>query len=388
MHVLFLTPRAADDPRSGGTIKSAALLAHLERRHDVDVACFVKPGQRWTRSVGPTLTVELDRPRSVGRLLASYAHRIPLSIERNRSHAMRRAVDERMKDAGYQAVVVDGWLMAQYLPRWFRGRTLLHQHNAEHVMWRRQATLERSVLRRPVVQLEAARVRRYETRILPRFDVVFAVSQPDRAALLALGAPPPVLLLPNVPEPSLLGLPALDPAPEPVLLFLGTLSWQPNVEGLVRFLREGFPALRRDIPGARLLVAGSGAPPTLVGLASRSPGVALLGEVQDIEALYRRARCFIDLGIGGAGTRVKLLNTFARGLPAVATRDAAEGLDALPGKDLLVADTPRDAVRSIARILTDDETWRSLSVRGRDLIRSRYVPEIAFRSLDGALGDG
>lgn len=389
MRVLFATPRALGDPRSGGTIKSAALLTHMERRHEVDVACFVPPNAgadaRWERAAGRTVAVPLDRPRSIGRLLASYARRHPLSIERNRSVVMSRAVDELVASRRPDVVFVDGWLMAQYLPTRFDGLALLHEHNAEHVMWRRQADLERSAMRTAVVRAEASRVRRYEAGILRRFDVVYAVSEPDRAALLALGAPPPVPILANVPDQSLLGRPPLKPVPEPVLLFLGTLSWQPNVEGLTRFLRGGFPALRREVEGARLIVAGSGATRSLTSLAARMPGIELVGDVRDAEPLYRMARGFVDLGLGGAGTRVKVLNALARGLPVVASRDAAEGLEVVAGEHLLVADTPTEAVAALVRVLTDDDVWRNLSRRGRELIRTRYVPEVAFGSLDEAL---
>jgi len=392
MRVLFLTPRPLGDPRSGGTIKSAALLAHLERRHEVDVACLLHPGERWEREAGVCVGVPLDRTRSLGRLLASYARRVPISIERNRSPALAQAVDRLVTGRVPDAVFVDGWLMAQYLPKSFdgperTGRTLLHQHNAEHVMWLRQAELERSALRRALVRREASRVRTYEARILPRFDAVFAVSEPDRAAMLELGvAAGRVRLLPNVPAPSLLDRPPLDPIPEPNLLFLGTLSWPPNVAGLTRFLEVTFPALRGEVPEARFLLAGSGAPPSLVALASGTPGVEFLGEVIDDEPLYRRARATVDLGIGGAGTRVKLLNALARGIPAVATPDATDGLDVSNEEHLLVAEGPSEVVRALVRLFTEDDTWRRLSEAGRELVRTRYLPEIAFAALDDVLG--
>lgn len=391
MRVLFVTPRALAQPRSGGTIKSAALLAYLERRHEVDVACFVpsgeraEPGANWRRT--GTIAIPLRRPRSVGRLVASYGRRVPLSIERNRSRAMADAVRELVATRGHDAVFVDGWLMAQYLPPGYGGRTLLHQHNAEHVMWHRQAELERAPHRRAVLRLEASRVRRYEAAMLSRFDVVFAVSEPDRAALLTLDGGHDVRILPNVPDPSLLGRPALEPPGDPVLLFFGTLSWQPNIEGVERFLRGALPALRREIADARLLLAGAGASGSLVALARRTPGVEFLGEVPDDEPLYRRARAFVDLGMGGAGTRVKLLNALARGLPAVATRDAASGLDVAPGEHLLIAEEPTAAVPQLVRLLTDDELWKHLSRNGRELIRARFRPEVAFAELDHALGD-
>jgi glycosyltransferase involved in cell wall biosynthesis len=393
MRVLFVTPLALGDPRSGGTIKSAALLAYLERRHEVDVACFVPPREgaepdaKWRRS-GQTIAIPLRRPRSAGRLLASYGRRIPLSIERNRSRAMADAVRGLVATRGHDAVFIDGWLMAQYLPAGYGGRTLLHQHNAEHVMWRRQAALERTPHRRAALRLEASRVRRYEAAMLSRFDVVFAVSEPDRSALLLLDPGLDVRILPNVPDQSLLGRPPLEPPTDPVLLFFGTLSWQPNVEGIERFLRGAFLALRGQIADVRMILAGSGASEALASLAARTPGVEFLGAVPDDEPLYRKARAFVDLGMGGSGTRVKLLNALARGLPAVATTDAARGLDIVPGEHLLMTDEPSGAVAPLVRVLTDDDLWRHLSRRGRELVRVRYLPEVAFADLDDALGDG
>jgi glycosyltransferase involved in cell wall biosynthesis len=387
MRVLFATPRPLGNPRSGGTIKSAALLAHLDRRHEVDVACFVAgdgSDDGWERP-GRIVKVPLHHPRSVARLLASYGHRVPLSVERNRSPSMATSIEELVAERKHDVVFIDSWLMAQYLPIRFDGLALLHQHNAEHLMWGRHEALEREPLRRAALRLEASRVRRYEAAMLGRFDVVFAVSEPDRAALSGLAEGREIHLLPNVPDPSLLERPALEPPTEPVVLFFGTLSWQPNVEGLTRFIRA-FPALRRVSGDARLVVAGSGASRSLATLAARTPGVELLGEVSDDEPLYRMARAFVDPGLGGAGTRVKLLNALARGLPAVATNDAAEGLGLVSGEHALLADDPAAAIAPLVRVATDDALWQSLSRSGRALIRARFVPEIAFASLDEALG--
>jgi polysaccharide biosynthesis protein PslH len=385
MRVLYLTPRALVEARSGGTIKSAALLEHLERLHDVDVASFVRPGQGWRRDAGRTVTVPLHRPRSVGRLVASYARRRPLSVERNHSDEMSMTVRSLVDTNGYDVVFVDGWLMAQYLPRGYEGSKLLHQHNAEHLMWERHAELETSPIRRFLVRSEATRVRRYETSIVPRFDVVFAVSEDDRAALLSIANGGDVRILPNVADPGLLERPPLEPPREPVVLFFGTLSWAPNLEGMKRFLHDGLPSLQREVPGLRLVVAGSGAPRALSALVARMPGVELVRDTPDDESLYRSARAFVDVGLGGSGTRVKILNALARGVPVVATADAARGLDVTAGGDLLVATDSNDVVHALTRVLTDDASWRALSEHGRDLVRRRYVPDVAFRSLDDAL---
>lgn len=384
--VLFLTPLPLDRPRSGGTIKSAALLAHLERAHDVDVACLSPSASTWTREGGEVLSVPLAKPRSAGRLLASYLARVPLSVERKRAPALAAAVRSALDRRGHDVAFVDGWLMAQYLPPSFGGLRLLHEHNVEHEMWSRHASIERNALRRALVRAEAARVRAYERGLLARFDTVFAVSQADRRSFVALGADETrVRVLPNVADPRLLERPTLEPTREPVVLFFGTLSWPPNAEGVERFLRYGSPRLATREPAVRVIVAGRGASERLRTLVRETPGAELIDEVDDDESLYRRARCFVDASVGGAGTRVKILNAMGRGLPVVATADAASGLDVHDGVHLLEAGDPASLAGPVARVLGDDELWRRLSAEGRRLVRERYAPPTAFAALDEVL---
>jgi polysaccharide biosynthesis protein PslH len=386
VRVLFLTPRQLGEPRGGGTIKSAAVLSYLDARHEVEVVCFRgHDEQPWVRE-GDVVSIPLERNRSVRHLLSSYAAGVPLSIERNRSSTMAERVAGLLEPGDHGAVFVDGWLMAQYVPEGFAGIRLLHEHNAEHVMWRRHAELETNPIRRPLVRLEARRVRRYEAGLLARFDVVFAVSERDRSALAALVPPgPEIALLPNVADPALLDRPELTPPPEPVLLFLATLSWPPNAEGLSRFLGDDFPALLERVPDGRLVVAGSGAPERLVRQVHESRGAEFAGPVDDDEALYARARCFVDVGVGGSGTKVKVLNALARGLPVVTRPDGAAGLEVSPGEHLLVGQDREGMIASLEFVIQEDAAWSNLSRNGRDLVRSRYVPEVAFGALDDAL---
>ncbi|HEY3263902.1 MAG TPA: glycosyltransferase family 4 protein [Actinomycetota bacterium] len=382
--ILFLTPAPLDRPRSGGTIKSAALLAHLERDHDVDVACL--SGETWARERGEVVSVPIAKPRSATRLLASYLARVPLSVERNRTPALAAAVANLLVRGRHDVAFVDGWLMAQYVPASFAGLRLLHQHNVEHEMWERHAPLERDAVRRAFVRLEASRVRAYEGALLPAFDVVFAVSDADRRAFVDLGGGPErVRVLPNVADPVLLERPALEPPHDAVVLFLGTLSWPPNVAGLERFLRRGFRSLPDRVPGVRLIVAGHGATGRLRALVRSTSDAELLEGVDDDEALYRRARCFVDASVGGAGTRVKILNALARGVPVVATADAASGLQTHTGVHLLEAGDPESMAEPIARVLEDDALWSRLSAEGRRLVRERYSPPGAFGALDEVL---
>jgi polysaccharide biosynthesis protein PslH len=369
LRILFLTPEVPHPARGGGTIKSSTVLEYLQARHDVELMCL--------RDSDP-----LVRGRTPGNILRSYAAGVPLSVLRNRSQQFGDLVRNRVVDGRFDALFCDGWLMAQYLPPGFAGLRVLHQHNAEFVMWKREAGLEENPLRRAIVRWEAARVRRYEASILQPFDVTLAVSEPDRQALRELAGSKRIELLPNVAEPGLLERTPLQASgTDPVILFLGTLSWPPNARGLQDFLRRAFPLLRARRPDVRLVVAGRGAPPDL-GELVRGPGVEMAGAVDDPEPLYRRARVFVEVAAGGSGTRVKVLNALARGLPVVTTSDGAEGLDVRPGEHVLIGSGPQELVDALVRVMGDDGVWSTLSENGRRLVRDRYTPETAYRVLD------
>jgi glycosyltransferase involved in cell wall biosynthesis len=389
LRIHFLTPELPHPARGGGTTKSATLLDYLKNRHDVDLLCLRRSAltheqASWASDFGTVVTIPVQGERSPANLLRSYIAGVPLSILRNRSARFAALVRDQLDGRPYDAVFADSWLMAQYVPPGFKGLRTLHQHNAEFVMWQREASLEPDPFRRMLVRREGARVRRYETSILHRFDVVFAVSEPDRRALQGLGTGAKrIELLPNVAEPGLLERPALarDIA-EPVILYLGTLSWQPNARGLRHFLRHSFPRVRDALPHASLIVAGKGAPPDLVRLARRAPGVELVGAFDDPESLYRRARAFVEVARGGSGTRVKVLNALARGLPVVTTSDGAEGIGVRPGEHALVGSSSEELSDALVRVLTDDALWTALAENGRRLVRQLYVPQKAYRALD------
>ena len=389
MRILFLTPQFPYPPASGGLIKTWTLLQFLAQQHRIDVLCFRKKRLSAEQAAfaaefpGRIDALPLERGRDVGNLLRSYAAGLPLSVYRNHSREMAALVSARLAREEYDAIFVDHWLMAHYLPSDFPGLGLLHQHNAEHLVWQRQAAWEGNPLLRLILSLEYRRLRRHEAALLPRFRWLLAVSEPDRQALIDLGAPPErVLLLPNVADPSLLALPPLSFGQLPAnVLYLGTLSWHPNRQGLKAFLDGVFPLLQHRWPQARFIVAGSDPPPWLRRFARRHPKLELVTPVDDAEPLYRQARAFLEPVRGGGGTKVKVLNALARGLPVVTTPDGASGLEAVDGEHLLVASDAAATVEAIARLLQDETLWQRLRDNGRTLIQERYRPEVAYRPL-------
>jgi glycosyltransferase involved in cell wall biosynthesis len=391
MRILFLTFQFPYPPFTGASIKTLSILDYLRRDHDVHLISLWRgplssAQKEWASSLAGLHTVELDKPRNAWTLLSSYAARVPLRIERNRSSRMASLVKDQISAFQPEVLFADGLSVAQYVPQGFQGLKILHEHNAEYVIWQRQSEIETG-LRRWVASREATRLRRYEASMVRQFDMVFAVSDDDRRTLLDLGAEDSRMdILPNIPDRALLDRPAPAFADsEPVILYFGTLSWQPNIEGLERLLTSVFPEVRRRVPEVRLVVAGLGASQALAERVSSTEGAAFRGRVEDPEPLYCTARILVDATRSGGGTRLKVLNSLARGIPVVASTVAAQGLDVIPGEHLLVANGNDQMIDAVVLLLRDNSRWQTLSQNGRALVRSRYVAEIAYRPLDRAL---
>jgi glycosyltransferase involved in cell wall biosynthesis len=392
VRILFITANFPYPPDSGAALKTLTVFEYLRRRHELTAVSIIRAPLTRAQSAWAeehaVQTALVERGRSARNLLRSYLRRLPLSIERNRSDEMRALVQAQLTGKLPDAVFADGWLVAQYLPEWYPGLQLLHEHNAEYRLWERESAKRGGGPVRWLLNREAARVRRYEARIIRRFDAIFAVSPEDRRALLSLGADGNrVHVMPNIPDPALLALPALSFAQtEPLIMYFGTLSWQPNIDGLERLINRILPLVTRRLPEAKLVIAGRDAPRSLVELAQRTPGVQFAGPLDDAEPLYRRARVFVETTQTGGGTRLKVLNALARGLPTVASVQAAQGLDIVPGDHLLVARDDAALAEAIVLLLTDAARWRVISENGRALVRGKYVAEVAFRALDQVLG--
>jgi glycosyltransferase involved in cell wall biosynthesis len=160
----------------------------------------------------------------------------------------------------------------------------------------------------------------------------------------------------------------------PTVLFQGTLRYPPNADAARFLVREVGPLLRGLVPGVRIRLVGTTAP----GLESLAdpPAVTLVGRVPDIAAELALADLVVVPVRFGSGTRLKILEAFAHRLPVVSTTLGAEGLGAVDGEHLLVADGPGDIAAACARLLGDVGLRRSLTTAAEELFRAHFAEDL------------
>jgi len=411
MKLLLLTPQLPWPPRQGTTIRNFNLIAHLARRHTVDLLTFLAPGEALDatnplRTLCRRIKTVAQPVRSTRRRAAdTLTTRLPDMGLRLESAAMHELV-RRWTGSGatpapggpvedfpeqYDIVQVEGIELIQY-GRAVAGRQaaggngarpalVFDNHNCEYLLQQRNAFTD---LRQPRRWLGAAyslvqwqKLRRYEAAALRAGDATVAVSEADKAALEALGAGRPITVVSNgidlaeyQPDPQA----ALSTAPA-CLVFTGKMDYRPNVDAVLWFADEVLPLIREAAPAVRLQIVGLNPHPRLERLRALA-AVEITGGVPDTRPYIQHAAVYIiPMRIGG-GTRFKALEAMACGQAIVSTRLGIEGIPVTDGQELLLADAPVDFAAAVLRLIGDLQGDRGLRRRlgaaARSFVTAHY----------------
>jgi glycosyltransferase involved in cell wall biosynthesis len=206
-----------------------------------------------------------------------------------------------------------------------------------------------------------------EYRAIRLASLTFVCSDLDRDYLRTWWRRPGVVTVPNA-------VPAVElqkVAAEPTVLFLGAFNYKPNAEAARFLLKEIWPRIHREMPGARLIIAGK-YPENIQGPHERIPGVEFTGFVTDLRGLYARSRVVCAPILSGAGTRIKIIEAAMYGKPTVATRIGAEGLEFRNGHELLLRDDARSFANACVELLANDSLCERLSLAAHEAAVRHY----------------
>ena len=163
---------------------------------------------------------------------------------------------------------------------------------------------------------------------------------------------------------------SIDRIPEKnEILFVGGMHWPPNADGVRWFAKEVLPLITKESPNARFVALGKQPPEDIKAIGQQ---VIAPGYVENTDSYWATARVFVVPLRAGGGMRVKILDSWARGVPIVSTTIGAEGISYQSGKDLLIADTAEDFAIAVQKILTDDNLTQKLSYNGRRTLEDCY----------------
>ena len=391
MKVLAITHRTPYPPDKGDKIRTHHLLTRLARHAEVHLVAFAEPpadgahASLLRRSFASVELVPLRMRFQQVRALPSLATLKPLTVPVFHRRALDRAVERVVREARPDVIFAESTSMAPYALRRPSLPLVMDYVDVDSAKWRAYA--ERAPLPMKLVYLrEAYTLERFEREVCRRAAISAVTAEREKTLLDAIAPGRDVRVLPNGVDTDAFA--PRESTPEaPSVVFFGAMDYYANVDAAVFLVREVLPRLRARHPDFKVVIAGSRPTPEVQSLAIER-GVTVTGYVQDIQAWVKGAAvCVIPLRVA-RGVQNKVLEAMAMGVPVIATPAAAEGIDATPGRDLLVEDD-RDGggafARAILGLMDDRAKMASLAASARNLVVERYSWEPRARQLLGML---
>jgi glycosyltransferase involved in cell wall biosynthesis len=365
------------------------LVQYLAGRYRLDLIVFREPGSPDPAGLVPQGLFEdvlvLDLARHSRTRLARLARNLdrvrrgapPLA---DRFSGFGTSIAAFVRDKHYQLAVIEHLWCAPYWEQIApRSETVaLDAHNVESALMERCAAVESWPMAFLLRRFQQAWLT-LERRWLPRFGLVLAASGPDAAALAELAPSTRICVYPN----SLPLAPQPEVDEEQAIVFTGNFDYPPNRDAVHYFHDRIWPLVRESYPDLKWRLAGKN-PEAVARFLRRDPRIEILGPVADAVVELARARVVIVPLRAGSGTRFKILEAWAAGRAVVSTMIGAEGLGAVDGEQLLLADTPERFAEAVSALLDSAELRRRLGRAGRRLYEERFTWQSAWASLTEA----
>lgn len=350
---------------TGGKIRSFNLLKHIAARNEFTLLSYYdgpkdKKYEEEIRKIVPTVSVNTGTPESSAGQIINYFKRLPnaapYAVTKFTSAKVKSLISEWDRQQRFDVLVCDFLSASLNFEKSLRTPVVLFQHNVESALWQRQAKHEANLLKRLAFKIESAKMSAYERAAVQRFRHVIAVSDHDRELMSAMTDESRISVVPTGVDLAAYG--ALTKKPrsqndEPNVLFLGSMDWEANIDGVDFFCRDVWPAVKAAVPEAKFWVVGRNPPPRIATRASDS--IIVTGRVDSVLPYLHEAALFVvPLRIGG-GTRLKIYEAMAAGKASVSTTIGAEGLDVHHAEDILLADDAESFAASVIELLRNDE---------------------------------
>ena len=392
MKILWICPFFLHPTDRGAQIRTLGTLKELHKRHEIHFAALNDPRnlegpQRSSEYSTRHFSVEHAAPqrKSLGivpQLAASIVNSMPMAVSRYSSRRLRRGVDALIAAEHYDSIVCDFLAAAPNLSN--LGQCVLFQHNVETMIWQRHVEQARSLFKRLFFQMQASKMEAYERKICRTAKHVIAVSDIDASRMKHMFGIHTVTSVPTGVDLEYFAPRSAAPATADIV-FCGSMDWLPNVDAVVYFLAEVLPLIRSKLPGATFTIAGRSPDHSVLKAVEGLTGVCVTGKVEDMRPyLWGSKISIVPIRIGG-GTRLKIYECMAAGVPVVSTTVGAEGLRYRDGEDIVLADDPGGFAAACIRLLSDDKARRMIAHNALKRAQGEFSWEAVSREFEAIL---
>jgi glycosyltransferase involved in cell wall biosynthesis len=343
VRVLFLSPRQAWPAISGARLRDLHFARALSERSeltyifysdhetDTELASQLPQAKR-------IMAVPSPKKYTPSKILKGMLSNRPLPVQNYTSSEMSSAIESALQNESFDVVHLDSIHLAGYLDliceRAPQARIVLDWHNIESELMQRYAATSSSLPRRAYARMTTQSLRQLESSMLDQCYGHVVCSEREHKELIRRQPKARIAVIENGVDTN-----RFHSSPNTTLhnelVFVGQMSYYSNIEGILWFADQIWPAIRERHPQLTLSIVGSDPTPEVMSLAS-NPGIRITGTVPDVLPYYQNALASIVPLRTGGGTRLKILEAMAAGSPVLSTALGAEGLNVSDGSNILL----------------------------------------------------
>lgn len=386
MRVLHFAPRVCWPLDTGAKLRNYHLARVLSEKAAVTLLAFTDAEQSLVKLENfyeQVIAVPRDRGYTLSKTIRGALGPTPLPVLNYTTGSMKRTLEHLLSEQKFDIVQVESIHLMTYLPiiRAAKHRPLVicDWHNIESELMSRYSEREPNILKRAYAGKTARLMSEFERRALREFDAHIAVSQRDAEQLHNLNSAARVFVIENGVDTayyaddrnSAVSSAGRDAPKSQRIVFVGSMDYHANVDGAVNFAREVWPGVQARHSELIFTIVGRDPAPEVRALAT-NPGVEVTGTIDDVRPFYREAlAAVVPLKVGG-GSRLKILEAMAAGVPVISTTLGAEGLNVHDDANILIADANEQLAEGIVVLIESKELRQRLSAAGRALVFEHY----------------
>lgn len=395
MNILLTLRQPLVPADTGGKVRSLNILSRLAKRASIHAISFADPineagaiaeMKHLFDSYTPVSWREAKKysPRFYAGIAATQLGPWPYFLSKCNRPEFVAAVQALENRRRFDLVFCDFLHTAAPLMNLHSRPKAVFQHNVEYLLRKRKWEVETNLFRKWVLKNEWTKTRAIEAEVCRNCDSVLAVSPDDKNTMKQEFGISHVSVLPTGVDTDYFQPSASGSLPGR-LVFVGSMDWDPNEDGIAWFLRNAYQRIRSAAPSASLTVVGRNPSSSLRSIASNYPNVELTGRVSDVRPYVSEAEVVIvPLRVGG-GTRIKIPEAMAMGKAVVSTTIGAEGLPFRAGRQLCIADQPEDFAEAIITLFHDRPLRDSFATAARKVVVEKHSWNSVVDSLEETL---
>lgn len=382
----MLTPYLPYPLISGGQIRSFNLLKNLAKKHQITLVALIKneSEKQYIKNIEPfchkvIVAKRPEKPWTISNILKTGFGSYPFLVVRNFSQEATEAVIRELQLGKFDLIHAETFYVMPHIPNTYVPILLVEQ-TIEYLVYQHFVDTMQWKIVRPLLMIDVVKIRHWEEFYWKRASRVIAMSDADRDVMHKRLPDLHVSIVPNGVDTSFFAYKKKSPHVKPRILFVGNFKWLQNKEAVTTLVQHIWPGIVKKLPQATLSIVGKYPTADIIALQNNKINVA--SNIEDIRDAYEDSDILLAPIYGPGGTRYKILEAMASGVPVVTTPFGIEGLGIEDGKEALIRTTPEALAEAAVEILTDKSLYQTLAANANTLVRKTYNWVSIGRALD------